>query len=478
MFDMDGVLIDSEPLHFEATRVVLERHGIPYTEAVHGEFLGMAFRDAYRTLQARHGSAVDAAEVSRQRMDALVPVIQQRAVPMDGVPEALESLRRAGYRVALASSSSPEMIRVKLDVLGLTSRFEVAISGLDVARGKPAPDVFVEAARRLGVAPERCLAIEDSRHGMLAARAAGMCCVVVPCAATRDQDFTEANTVAARLADVLALLDVASSTDAELMSAGTNAFDYDQGDIHRTYASGRALAPEQISLWAAILGEELAGAEVRRVIDLGCGVGRFSAMLRSVFGAPVFGIDRSERMLAAAIANPAARGTRWIRACAEALPVRDAGVDLVFLFLVYHHFADRHAALRECARVLAPGATLLIVTSTAETLDSYRWLPFFPSARGIDLARLPSRAGLTEAARDAGLALRRHRTVMNPVAPDLCAYANRIASRTISTLQLVSDEEFARGIAELRRQSAQEDRGQPVADEIDVFCFRPELSAR
>jgi hypothetical protein len=67
---------------------------------------------------------------------------------------------------------------------------------------------------------------------------------------------------------------------------------------------------------------------------------------------------------------------------------------------------------------------------------------------------------------------------MNPVAPDLCAYANRIASRTISTLQLVSDEEFARGIAELRRHSAQEDRGQPVEDEIDVFCFRPELSAR
>lgn len=249
--------------------------------------------------------------------------------------------------------------------------------------------------------------------------------------------------------------------------------DYDRGDIHRTYASGRALRPEQIRLWTAVLREELGGAAVRHIVDLGCGVGRFSPLLRDVFGAArVYGVDRSARMLAGASENGDARGVQWLCASAETLPFRDASADLIFLFLVYHHLGDRPACLGECGRVLARDAAVLIVNSVVETLDSYCWLPFFPSARTIDLARLPSRAALTQTAHDAGLALRGHRTVMNPVAPGLRAYADRVASRTISTLQLVPDDEFARGIAEFRRYCEREDRGQAVLDEIDVFLFR------
>ena len=177
-------------------------------------------------------------------------------------------------------------------------------------------------------------------------------------------------------------------------------------------------------------------------------------------------------MLAAAAADPATNGIRWIRASAEAMPLREASVDLVFLFLVYHHLSDRPAALRECARVLAGDAAVFIVNSTIETLDGQRWLPFFPSARQIDLDRLPSREGLAGLARRSGLPLSSHRTVINPVARDLRAYADRIASRTISTLQLVSDDEFARGIVEFRRYCEREDRGEPVEDEIDVFVLR------
>lgn len=249
-------------------------------------------------------------------------------------------------------------------------------------------------------------------------------------------------------------------------------FDYDRGEIHGTYASGRALTPEQTDFWQAILREELAGADVGCVMDLGCGVGRFSAMLREVFHARVYGIDRSERMLATAALNAGARGTWWIRADAEALPVRGASADLVFMFLVYHHLRDPVGGLGECARVLARGGILLVINATVETLDSYHWLPFFPSARRIDLARLPTRDGLARAAGEAGLALQRSRTVLNPVAPDLRAYADRIASRTISTLQLVPDDEFARGIVEFRRYCEREDRGQRVEDQMDVFVFR------
>jgi ubiquinone/menaquinone biosynthesis C-methylase UbiE len=177
-------------------------------------------------------------------------------------------------------------------------------------------------------------------------------------------------------------------------------------------------------------------------------------------------------MLAAAAAREAGAGIRWIRASAEALPLRPASADLVFLYLVYHHLVDRPAALGECARVLAPGGAVVIVNATVETLDAHVWLPFFPSARAVDLARLPSRAGLAAAAAAAGLAAQHRLTAANPVAPDLRTYARRVAARAISTLQLVPDDEFARGVEAFARFCERQDRGAPVEDPIDVFVLR------
>ena len=250
-------------------------------------------------------------------------------------------------------------------------------------------------------------------------------------------------------------------------------FDYDEGDIHRTYAAGRALRPEQAALWTAVLRDEVGAASPRRIVDLGCGVGRFAPLLRDTFGATVVGVDRSARMLEVAheVARAQSRATeRWILADGEALPLRDQSVDLVFMFLVFHHVVDRAAVLRECARVLAVGGVLVIVTSTIESLDAQRWLPFFPSARAIDLARLPTRAGLLAAGREAGLT-GRQRVVFNPVAASMRSYADRIATRTLSTLRLVPDDEFARGIAAFRRHCERQG-DEPVEDEIDVFGFR------
>jgi SAM-dependent methyltransferase len=249
-------------------------------------------------------------------------------------------------------------------------------------------------------------------------------------------------------------------------------FDYDQEDMPRAYASGRALRPEQLALWTGLLREALRAVSVRRILDLGCGVGRFTGLLREIFGAPVSGLDRSERMLEVATSTPAPGGISFVRASAEELPLRDDRIDLVFVFLVYHHLLDRPAALQECARVLTRDGVVFLVNSTIESLDSYLWLPFFPSARGIDVARLPDRATLGRTARAAGLGLLGHRTVMNPVSPSLRAYAGRIASRAISSLRLVPDDEFARGIAEFRRYCECEDRGQAVEEAIDLFHFR------
>jgi ubiquinone/menaquinone biosynthesis C-methylase UbiE len=96
-------------------------------------------------------------------------------------------------------------------------------------------------------------------------------------------------------------------------------------------------------------------------------------------------------MLVTAIASQEGHRVSWLRAAAEALPIAEMSVDLVFLYLVYHHLRDPLKALRECARVLSSSVYLLVINATVEILDSLRWLPFFPSARQIDLGRLPSR---------------------------------------------------------------------------------------
>ena len=248
-------------------------------------------------------------------------------------------------------------------------------------------------------------------------------------------------------------------------------FDYDATDISRAYAAARALTDERARMWAAHLRRELQGHDVRAIIDLGCGVGRFSSLLREVFDARVYGIDPSQRMLATAIASPEAHLVMWLRASAEALPIAEGKIDLVFLYLVYHHLRDPLTALRECARVLSSSGHLLVINATVEMLDSLRWLPFFPSARHIDSARLPSRTKLSEVARDAGLTLIQQRAVSYPAAPNLSTYAEHVATRTFSTLHLVSDEEFSRGATEFRRYCIREDRGQPVEEMIDTFLF-------
>jgi ubiquinone/menaquinone biosynthesis C-methylase UbiE len=257
------------------------------------------------------------------------------------------------------------------------------------------------------------------------------------------------------------------------LSTMSKMFDYDATDISGAYAAARTLTEERARVWAAYLRRELQGYDVRAILDLGCGVGRFSPLLRDVFDARVYGVDPSQRMLATAVASPAARLVTWLRASAEALPIAEARIDLVFLYLVYHHLREPLTALRECARVLSSSGHLLVINATVEILSSIRWLPFFPSARQIDSARLPSRTKLSEVAREARLTLIRQRTVVYPAASNLSAYADHVATRTFSTLQLVSDEEFGRGADEFKRYCLQQDLGQPVEEMIDTFLFQP-----
>src|SRR2546426_8438628 len=206
IFDMDGVLVDSEPLGMEAMRRVMARQGVTYTEADNNEFVGRTTREECQILKTRHRLEADERDLTRQYVDILVDLVRERPRPMPGVPDVLGELLTAGYRMALASSAEPVVIATNLDELDLRRFFEAIVSGTEVARGKPAPDVFLETATRLGLAAERCLVVEDSRNGLLAAKAAGMACAVVPCANTRQQDFREADYLLSALRDLVGLL--------------------------------------------------------------------------------------------------------------------------------------------------------------------------------------------------------------------------------------------------------------------------------
>jgi HAD superfamily hydrolase (TIGR01509 family) len=195
VFDMDGVLVDSEPLHVEAARRTLAAYGVGYSDAENSEFTGFTDLEVVAILKRRHGLTPTVDELARRFADGLIALLQRQAVPLPGVPGVLVSLRQAGYRLALASSSSLEIIATTLRTLRITEHFPIVVSSVEVGRGKPAPDVFLAAASRLGLPPSRCLVVEDSRNGVLAAKRAGMACVAVPCGVTRGQDFAEADVV-------------------------------------------------------------------------------------------------------------------------------------------------------------------------------------------------------------------------------------------------------------------------------------------
>jgi HAD superfamily hydrolase (TIGR01509 family) len=172
IFDCDGVLVDSEPIINRAHAQVLTACGYPITEEVLVErFCGMSDPEMLEIIEREWGCALPASYA--ERVGFMIQAgFRQSLAPIDGVAEALDSL---ALPICVASSSSLAQIRQKLKITGLLGRFgEHLFSATMVARGKPAPDLFLYAARNLMTAPDRCLVIEDSPAGIDAALAAGM----------------------------------------------------------------------------------------------------------------------------------------------------------------------------------------------------------------------------------------------------------------------------------------------------------------
>jgi mannitol-1-/sugar-/sorbitol-6-/2-deoxyglucose-6-phosphatase len=198
VLDMDGLLIDTEPVWRTAEAEVFAELGVELTQADLFESTGPTIDEVVRAWLPRRPPSAGLpsaglpsaglpsadlagpgpAEVAARITDRVADHVSRAGVPMPGVPEAIALFRRAGLRLAIASSSPAHLIDAVCARLGLD--IEIRCSALNEPRGKPAPDVYLAAARRLELSPDRCLAVEDSPAGVLSAKAAGMTCLAVP----------------------------------------------------------------------------------------------------------------------------------------------------------------------------------------------------------------------------------------------------------------------------------------------------------
>lgn len=181
IFDMDGLLIDSEPLWIRAEIEVFGAAGVALTEDDCALTKGLRVDDVVAYWHQRRGFVgATAAEVEARLVAKVVDLIAAEGEALPGIAGALAAARAGGRKLGLASSSVPPIIAAALGRLGLDTAFDVVQSAATEAHGKPHPAVFLETARRLGVSPLACVVVEDSMTGVIAAKAARMRCVAVP----------------------------------------------------------------------------------------------------------------------------------------------------------------------------------------------------------------------------------------------------------------------------------------------------------
>ena len=173
VFDLDGVLVDSEPVHFRAAQRLVVPGRI--SEEDYARFTGLAIAPFMEWVREHYGLSETVRTLTSRYSELVGEELRRGGLePLDGARELIAAARAEGWAVGLASQSIAAWVRATLEGCGLADSFEVAVSGDDIERGKPEPDIFLLAAERLAVPPAACVAIEDSPAGVRSAAAAGM----------------------------------------------------------------------------------------------------------------------------------------------------------------------------------------------------------------------------------------------------------------------------------------------------------------
>ena len=197
IFDMDGTLVDTEPFNTEIERRQFRLNKIVISEENHQKYLGIASDAMWKEIAEQHNLRIPVEELIEQNhLESIRYFTEIEKIPvMPGLVDLLEKLQDKKYPMAVASSSTPEIIDLILDKTNLKNYFQVIVSAEQAGKSKPEPDVFLLAAQKLGIQPANCLVVEDSENGIKAALAAGMTCVAYQSPGADPQKQTAADAV-------------------------------------------------------------------------------------------------------------------------------------------------------------------------------------------------------------------------------------------------------------------------------------------
>ena len=195
IFDMDGLMIDSERLYGQAQRVIARSFGKELRDDVLGRMMGRKPIESLAIFAEEHGISAAPEELLRMRNDIMRMKLTHELEPMPGLDHILETYHGV-LKLAVATGAQEEFLDLVVDQLGIRGRFDVLQSSDDVVAGKPDPEIYLVTCRKLGVAPAEGVVLEDSSNGALAGKRAGCSVIAVPTEYTRTQDFSCADAVA------------------------------------------------------------------------------------------------------------------------------------------------------------------------------------------------------------------------------------------------------------------------------------------
>ena len=205
IFDLDGTIADTERLHDESFRAVFKERGIEPIPNDQGmiHVSGLNALANFDLFQQQYNFSADSNQLVKEKTKVYNKLLEQGNIAaMPGIYELLNNLKSSGVKMAVASSSTLQQINIVAKALKILNYFDVFASGKEVQHGKPAPDVFLLAAKKLSLAPSECIVIEDANSGVVAAKAAGMKVVAAPNEFTLHEDFSAADLVVKTLGDL------------------------------------------------------------------------------------------------------------------------------------------------------------------------------------------------------------------------------------------------------------------------------------
>lgn len=246
---------------------------------------------------------------------------------------------------------------------------------------------------------------------------------------------------------------------------------YSEIETAHRYDSARSLPSQTKILWLDALKFSIPEQEIKKILDLGCGTGRFSAALGKAFECSVVGVEPSSAMLNVAMSQ-SEPNVEWKQGQAENIPLETEAVDLVFMSQVFHHLIQPQKALREINRVLTSAGYLAIRNGTREYNNELEWLRFFPEALEIEDKRTPSQQELKESVCGQSFELISQRTIYQLFAASYAEYFEKVSQRGLSALIVISNQAFQGGLHRFQNWVSRQPQNLPVYEPVDLFVFQ------